>query len=439
MHERATGVFRFGIRSGVPVFPVRVQLQLQGNTPGPWIARADIDACLATRLVVVALVERGLPVHARKPGYTVAETAAEKGTQDRVGGAGAGLQRAFRHFAVAVCHIDFPGRQLYAELQAECAGVGLHRSEAVAADDARVACLGKAPGFGSLSAGVIVDVRVAAVHNRQLHADSPVRIEGVIESGDDVAVDGADFVVIPGNLADSYIPGAGARLILIDELIAKVEAPACFGPCALGAPVGIQRAECRPAACVGFGCGGEQGGNQHNAEKGHGYSWRENAMLWSSQPDGNATCCRTPRCRSGVPVECRHQGDIPMKLDISASPAESRLKRLFWLRNVSIAGQVAAVLIAQAVFAVELPLAVLAASIGALALINVATAMRLGRTAEVSDQEVFLQLCADVALLTASLYFTGGATHPFVSLYLLPLMIAATGVPAPFTLAMAGA
>jgi two-component system sensor histidine kinase RegB len=127
-----------------------------------------------------------------------------------------------------------------------------------------------------------------------------------------------------------------------------------------------------------------------------------------------------------------------MKLDLSAPPAESRLKRLFWLRNVSIAGQAAAVLVAQAVFAVELPLALLAASIGALALINVATAMRLGRTAEVSDQEVFLELCADVALLTASLYFTGGATNPFVSLYLLPLTIAATVLPARYTWAMAG-
>src|SRR5258708_9807723 len=119
MHECATGVFRFGIRSGVPVFPVRVQLQLQGNTPGPWIARADIDACLATRLVVVALVERGLPVHARKPGYTVAETAAEKGTQDRVGGAGARLPRAFPHFPSAFCHLYFPCRHLYANLHSQ--------------------------------------------------------------------------------------------------------------------------------------------------------------------------------------------------------------------------------------------------------------------------------------------------------------------------------
>jgi two-component system sensor histidine kinase RegB len=49
-----------------------------------------------------------------------------------------------------------------------------------------------------------------------------------------------------------------------------------------------------------------------------------------------------------------------------------------------------------------------------------------------------LHLCADVALLTAALYFTGGATNPFVSLYLLPLIIAATVLPARHTWMMAG-
>ena len=127
-----------------------------------------------------------------------------------------------------------------------------------------------------------------------------------------------------------------------------------------------------------------------------------------------------------------------MQPGMSTPLGESRLKRLFWLRNVSISGQVVAVLVAQIVFAVDLPLAVLAASIGTLAFINVATAMRLNRAVEVSDQEIFLQLCADVASLTASLYFTGGATNPFVSLYLLPLMIAATVLPGRYAWAMAG-
>ena len=127
-----------------------------------------------------------------------------------------------------------------------------------------------------------------------------------------------------------------------------------------------------------------------------------------------------------------------MKMPVSARFPESRLKRLFWLRNVSIACQAAVVFVAKAVLAVELPLTILTASIGALALINVATAMRLRQTTEVSDWEVFLQLCADVALLTASLYFTGGATNPFVSLYLLPLIIAATVLPGRYMWTMAG-
>jgi len=131
----------------------------------------------------------------------------------------------------------------------------MRRRETVAADHAGVAYLGKVPGLGNLSTGVIVNMLVGAVHDRQLYADAPVRIEGVVEFGDVVAVDGADFVVMAGNLADPHILGAGARLILIDEFMAQVESSARFGPCPLRAPVGIQRTECRSAARARVGCG----------------------------------------------------------------------------------------------------------------------------------------------------------------------------------------
>src|SRR5258706_8106934 len=102
MHECAAGVVRFGIGSGVPVFPQRVQLQLQGNTSRQWIARTDVEAYPAARFVFVALVERCLPVQISKPGCALAERAAVEGTEDRVGGAAARLQRALGHFAVVV-------------------------------------------------------------------------------------------------------------------------------------------------------------------------------------------------------------------------------------------------------------------------------------------------------------------------------------------------
>ncbi|HWQ37591.1 MAG TPA: ATP-binding protein [Burkholderiales bacterium] len=112
-----------------------------------------------------------------------------------------------------------------------------------------------------------------------------------------------------------------------------------------------------------------------------------------------------------------------------AVSAEARLGRLFWLRNVSIAGQLVAVLIAAFVLDIELPLAALAAITGAFAAFNALTAWRLRDRRPASDPEVFGQLSVDVVLLSVALYLTGGAANPFVSLYLLPLTIAATALP----------
>src|SRR5690606_34694771 len=66
--------------------------------------------------------------------------------------------------------------------------------------------------------------------------------------------------------------------------------------------------------------------------------------------------------------------------------------------------------------------------IGALGLVNAWTGWcihRAGRTRPVSDGALGLQLLADVLVLSWLLFFTGGATNPFVSLYLLPIAIAA--------------
>jgi hypothetical protein len=81
---------------------------------------------------------------------------------------------------------------------------------------------------------------VATIHDRQLHPNPPVLVEGVIETGDQVAIDGAHFIVITGDLAHAHVLGAGTRLVLVDEFIAQIETSARLGPGALGAPVGVQ-------------------------------------------------------------------------------------------------------------------------------------------------------------------------------------------------------
>jgi hypothetical protein len=51
----------------------------------------------------------------------------------------------------------------------------------------------------------------------------------------------------------------------------------------------------------------------------------------------------------------------------------------------------------------------------------------------VPNTELFAQLCVDVLALSVLLYYSGGSTNPFVSLYLLPLVIAAATLPGHYT------
>lgn len=69
--------------------------------------------------------------------------------------------------------------------------------------------------------------------------------------------------------------------------------------------------------------------------------------------------------------------------------------------------------------------------------INALTWWRLSLDLPVGNTELFLQLSVDVLVLTVLLYYGGGSTNPFVSLYLLPLVIAAATLPRRHTWGMA--
>ena len=114
------------------------------------------------------------------------------------------------------------------------------------------------------------------------------------------------------------------------------------------------------------------------------------------------------------------------------------LKRLFVLRWIALAATAGAVAAAKQIAGVDLPLAPLVVVLGAAVVLNAWTGMRLRSPRPVGDPELFLQLLADVGVLTGVLYFTGGWSNSFVTLFLLPLMIAATLLPARHAWAMAG-
>ncbi|HEY9035680.1 MAG TPA: ATP-binding protein [Pseudomonadales bacterium] len=106
----------------------------------------------------------------------------------------------------------------------------------------------------------------------------------------------------------------------------------------------------------------------------------------------------------------------------------ANLQRLFWLRWITIAGQLLAIAVSALFLNMALPLLPLLVTIGLLACVNTMTGWRLWRAHAAlpeSDVELVFQLLIDVCALSVLLYFTGGSTNPFVSLYLLPIAIAA--------------
>jgi two-component system sensor histidine kinase RegB len=117
------------------------------------------------------------------------------------------------------------------------------------------------------------------------------------------------------------------------------------------------------------------------------------------------------------------------------------LRLLFWLRMIAIGSQLAALALAPFVLAGPLPLRELWIAVGALTLWNALNYGPVHARREVHDAEVALHLAVDILIFTAVLYFTGGPTNPFVSLYLVPISLAATSLPTRYawlTVAMCG-
>ena len=118
------------------------------------------------------------------------------------------------------------------------------------------------------------------------------------------------------------------------------------------------------------------------------------------------------------------------------------LRLLFWLRMVAIGSQVVAIAVAYFVLDGPLPLREIGLAIGALALWNALNYGPVHRQRDVQDAEVALHLAVDIVVFTAVVYYTGGPTNPFVSLYLVPISLAATSLPTRYawlTVALCGA
>ncbi|HZW24312.1 MAG TPA: ATP-binding protein [Gallionella sp.] len=120
----------------------------------------------------------------------------------------------------------------------------------------------------------------------------------------------------------------------------------------------------------------------------------------------------------------------------AAQTGHSHLRRLVWLRAIAIVAQSAALTLAYQYLKMELQWLPMIATVAALSVLNLLTWLRLRSSRPISNAELFAQLCADVLALSVLLYYGGGSTNPFISLFLLPLVIAAATLPHRYTWAM---
>ena len=118
----------------------------------------------------------------------------------------------------------------------------------------------------------------------------------------------------------------------------------------------------------------------------------------------------------------------PVADDVDKHDHRSQLRRLFTLRSYAISVQLIAIWFAKWGLDAALPISTLIIILGLLILINAVTWLRLQSSKKIHDWEFTLHLFTDMTGLATLLYFTGGATNPFISFLLLPLAIGANSV-----------
>lgn len=125
---------------------------------------------------------------------------------------------------------------------------------------------------------------------------------------------------------------------------------------------------------------------------------------------------------------------------IGPSPDEAAvqsMRQLIQLRWIAVAGQGLTILIAHFWLGVPLSLPVMLGLTVFLAAANLYATTSLARR-RVQSSEIIGALLLDMAALTLQLYFSGGATNPFITLYLLQVVLGAILLPRLWATLLAG-
>ncbi|MBI1685559.1 ATP-binding protein [Caulobacter hibisci] len=113
--------------------------------------------------------------------------------------------------------------------------------------------------------------------------------------------------------------------------------------------------------------------------------------------------------------------------DNAANPADAiarqNMLQLIHLRWIAVVGQVVTILAVHFSLGFALPLAAMMLVLAALVVLNLASLLRLKSAQPLGPYDLFSALALDALALTAQLYFSGGATNPFTTLYLLHVIL----------------
>jgi two-component system sensor histidine kinase RegB len=114
---------------------------------------------------------------------------------------------------------------------------------------------------------------------------------------------------------------------------------------------------------------------------------------------------------------------VPQDRRISIAAGRENLLQLVQLRWLAVAGQLGTIVLTQFAFGIVLPLRAMLAVLAALIVLNLASIIFLRRRSHITNAELFGALLLDVLALSAQLYLSGGATNPFISLFLLQVVL----------------
>lgn len=105
-----------------------------------------------------------------------------------------------------------------------------------------------------------------------------------------------------------------------------------------------------------------------------------------------------------------------------------RLRTLIVLRWMAIAGQLTAIVVADLVYGMQLPLSLCFLAVGASIIANLFSIFVFPENKRLSELEALLTLLFDLAQLSFLVFITGGLTNPFALLIVAPVTISASAL-----------